>query len=76
MGNQVVGLENETDGVVSVRIPVSCLVLLGRFAVDDQITGRVFVQSADDVEHRRLSASGRTQERNEFCVSEGHRNTF
>jgi len=55
VGDQVVALEDETDPVVAVGVPVAVLVLLGRDAIDDQVAGVVVIQTSDDVEHRRLA---------------------
>lgn len=49
MGNQVIALKHETDGVVAVRVPVPVLILSGGYAVDDQVAAVIPVQSADDI---------------------------
>ncbi|MPM29148.1 hypothetical protein SDC9_75688 [bioreactor metagenome] len=55
VGDQVVALEDKSDPVVAIGIPVTILVLLCRDAVDDQVAGVVVIQTSDDVEHRRLA---------------------
>ena len=55
MGNQVVALEDKTDGVVTVRIPVTVSIFLCGDTVDDQIAAVITVQTADDVEQRGLA---------------------
>ena len=50
VGNQIVTLENETDGMVAVRIPVPICIFLGRNTVDDQITAVIPVQTANDIQ--------------------------
>ena len=52
--DQVVGLEDEADAVVSVRVPVARLVILRGDAVDHEVAALEAVEAADDVEHRRL----------------------
>ena len=70
MRDQVIRLENETDRMVTVCIPVSVLVILGGSSINDQITGGVLVKTADNVQHGRLTASGLTEDRNKFTVTE------
>ena len=50
MGDQVVALENETNGVVSVAVPVLAFEILGGFAANDEIAGGILVQTADDIQ--------------------------
>ena len=76
MRDQVVGLKYKTDRMVSVCVPVSVFVVFGRSSVDDQITGGVLVETADNVQHRRLTASGLAKDRNKFTVTEAEANTF
>ena len=49
MRNKVVALENETDGVVSVRIPVSVLILFSRRTVDDEVSRGIVIETSDYV---------------------------
>ena len=49
VGDQVVALEYEADGVVPVGVPIPILKVFGGFAPDEQISGGVVVQTADDV---------------------------
>lgn len=46
MGNEVVGLEDESDAVVAECVPVAILVFLGRDAVDDEVARVVVVEPA------------------------------
>ena len=68
MGNQIIALEHEADGVVAVGIPVPVIVFLGGNAVDDQITAVVTVQTADDIEQRGLAGAGGAQDGNKLIV--------
>ena len=68
MGDQIVALEHETDGVVSVRVPVPVGVFLRGNTVDDQITAIVAVQTADDIEQRGLTGAAGAQNSHEFIV--------
>ena len=68
VGDQVVGLEDETDRVVSVGVPVAVLVFFGGDPVYDQIAAVVAVQSADDVEQSGLSGSAGTQNGDKLVV--------
>ncbi len=70
--DQVVGLEDEADAVVSVRVPVARLVILRGDAVDHEVAALEAVQASDDVEHRRLARAGLAQHGDEFVVAEGH----
>ncbi len=70
MGNEVIGLEDEADSVVSIDIPVMVDEVLGGSSFDDEIAGCIVVKSTEDVQQSSLSASGRTENRNEFILSE------
>ena len=71
VGDQVVALEDEADGVVAVGIPVPVGIVLGRNAVDDEIAAVIAVQTADDVQKRGLTGAGGAQDGYEFVVPEG-----
>ena len=73
MGDQVVALEDEAHGMVSIRVPVAIEVAFGRSSVDDEVAAGVLVESADDVEQRGLAAAGLTEDTHEFLVTEGNR---
>ena len=60
VGDQVVALEDEADGVVAVGIPVPVRVLLGGDAVDDEIAAVIAVQASDDVQKGGLAGAGGT----------------
>ena len=49
VGDQVVALEDEADGMVPVGIPVPVLIFFRGNSVDDQVAGVVAVQAADDI---------------------------
>ena len=70
MGDQVVGLEDETDRVIAVGVPVAVLVFLGRNAVNDQIAGVIAVQPSYNVEEGSLAGSAGTEDRYELVVPE------
>ena len=70
VGNQVVALEHEADGVVAVGVPVPVLVVLGGAAVDDEVAAGVAVQPADDVQRGGLAAAGGAQDRHELVFPE------
>ena len=57
MRDKVIALENESDRVVSVCIPVAIFELLCGFAVDDKVARGVRVQAADDVQQRGFTAA-------------------
>ena len=76
MGNEVVALEDKSYSVVSVNVPVSVLIILGASATDNKVTGGVMVEAANQVQKRGLSATGGTENRNKFLVSEGQVNAL
>ena len=76
MGNEIVALENEAYSVVSVNVPVSVLIVLCASAADDKIARRVVVESADEVQKCGFSTSRRSENGNEFLVSEGEVDTL
>ena len=50
--------------------PVPVLVLLGGAAVDEEVALCVLIQSADDIEHSSLTASGGSENGHQFGLSE------
>ena len=70
MRDQIVGLKDKADRVIAVVIPVSVLILFGRFVGDGQIALCVAVQSADDVQQRCFAAAGRSEHRDKFILPE------
>ena len=70
VGNQVIALEDETDGVVPVGVPVPVPVFPGGDAVDHQIPAVIPVQAADDIQQGGLAGAAGTQNSNEFAVPE------
>ena len=69
MRDKIVALENESDGVVSVGIPVGIAVFFRADTVDDKIAVCILVKTAEDVEHGRFSAAGRAEDGNEFTLT-------
>lgn len=76
MGNQVVALEDETDGVVPVGIPVPVFKFFGGGSVDDQVSGCVLIQSSDDVQQCSFSTARWAEDRNKFIFTEFQINAF
>ena len=68
MGDQIVALEHETDGMVPVGIPVPVRVFSGGNAVDDQIAAVIPVQTADDVQQCGLTGAAGAQNGHKFIV--------
>jgi hypothetical protein len=68
MGNQIVALEDEADGVVPVGIPVPVAVFFSGNSVDDQITAVIAIQTADDIQQRGLTGAAGAENRNKFIV--------
>ncbi len=68
--NQVITLEDETDGMVAVGIPIAVAVLLGGDTADDKVPCGIAVQTADNIEQRRFAAAGRPQHRHKLAVAE------
>ena len=72
--DQVVGLEDEAYAVVAVGVPVACLVVLRRDAVDDEVARLEAIKATDDVEHRCLARAGLAEHSHEFVIAERHGN--
>ena len=70
MGDQIVALEHETDGVVAVGIPVAVGVLFGGDAVDDQVAAVVPVKAADDVQQGGLAGTTGAEDGDKFVVAQ------
>ena len=75
MRDQVIALEDETDGVISVRIPVGIPVFLGTDAVNEEVAGGVLIESSEDVEHGGFSAARGSEYRNKLALSESEVDT-
>ena len=76
MRNEIVALENESNPVVAVIVPIAVFKILGRYSVDEKIARGIVVKAADDVEKSRLAASGRAEYGNEFVAPELDGETF
>ena len=70
MRNQVIALENETDRMISVSVPVSVLILFCGYAIDNEVSGRIVVKTADNIQHCGLTASGMTKNSNKLVITE------
>ena len=70
VGDEVVALEHEADGVVAVGVPVAVGVLFGGDAVDDKVAAVVAVEAADDIQKSGLARAGRAQNGDELVVAE------
>ncbi len=68
--NEVVALEYKSYSVVAVGIPVVVLIILRGLALDYKVARRVFVESAYDVQKRRLSAAGCAENRDKLVAPE------
>ncbi len=68
--DEVIGLEDEADGVVAVGVPVAVAEVFGGLAVDNEVTGAVLVEAAYDVQQRRLAAAGVTENGHELVPAE------
>ena len=70
--DEVVALEDEADPAVAVGVPVLVTILRGGDAVHADVTARIAVQAAHDVEECGLAAAGRSEDGDEFALSELH----
>lgn len=73
MHDQVVALEDKTDAVVAVRVPVLVGIFFGTLSIDNQIARGVLVQTADDIQECSLAAARRAEDGYKFIVPECHR---
>lgn len=69
MRNEVIALEHKADAVVAIGIPIAIVKVLGRDAVDQQVTRIKVVQSADNVEHRGFTRTRGTQNGHELVIA-------
>ena len=70
VGDEVVALEHEADGVVAVGVPVPVSVAAGGDAVDDKFAAVVAVKAADDVEQGGLARAAGAEDGDKFTVAE------
>ncbi len=76
MRDEVVALEDETDRVIAVGVPVAVLVILRRAAVDDEVAVGVAVKAANDVQKRRLATTRRPQNGDKLVLAEFQGDAF
>ena len=70
--DEVIALEDKSDTVVAVNVPVAVGVKLGADAAYNEVAVGVVVKSADDVKHRCLSASRGSEDGDKLAFSEGN----
>ena len=70
VGDEVIALEHEADGVVAVGVPVPVGVAAGGDAVDDELAAVVAVEAADDVEQRGLARAAGAEDSDKFAVAQ------
>ena len=70
--DQVVALEDKTDAVVSVGVPVTIGVLGGVDPINNERARIIAIQAADNVEHCGFATTGWAEYRHELVVSEGN----
>ena len=76
VGDEVIALKDESDGVIAVRIPVAVGIPLGTDTVDDQIALVITIQTADDVQHGRLAGAALSEDRDKFVITQTQRNAL
>ena len=76
MRNEVIGLKHKPNAVISVYVPIAVGIILGGDAANDEVSGSVVVEPADDVEKSRFSAAGSAQNGDEFIGAEFERHAF
>ena len=69
MRNEVIALEHKADAVVTVGIPIAIVKVLGRDAVDEQVTGIEMIEPTDNVEHRSFTRPRRSQNGYELVIA-------
>ena len=70
VGDEIIALEHEADGVVAVGVPVPVGVAAGGDAVDDELAAVVAVEAADDVEQRGLARAAGAEDGDKFAVAQ------
>ena len=70
VGDEIITLEDKSDAVVTVGIPVGILEVLRRFPVDDEVAVGVSVKTAYDVEQGGFPAARGTENGHEFILTE------
>ena len=73
VGDEVVALEDEADGVIAVGVPVAVPEFSGRTAINDEVAAGVLVQTAYNVQQGGLAAAGVAQNGNKFIFPEAER---
>ncbi len=69
MRNEVIALEHKADAVVAIGIPIAIVKVLGRDAVDQQVTGIEMIEPTDNVEHRGFARARGAQNGHELVIA-------
>ena len=70
VGDEVVALKDESDGMVAVGVPVAVGIALCAHAVDDQVAVVIAIQSADDIQQGRFTGAALSEDRDKFIVTQ------
>ncbi len=76
MGNEVIALENESYGMVTVGIPIPVVVFLRAPALYYEVAGSVLVKSAYNIQQGGFTAARSAQNGHEFVFAEFEADTL
>ena len=74
--DEVIRLEDEPDPVIAVDVPIPVFEVFRGLPLNDEIARRIMIESADDVEERRLAAAGRSEHADKFARAEFEAHPF
>ena len=69
MWDKVIALEHKADAVVAISIPIAVTEVLGRDAVNQQVTRIKVIEPTDNVEHRGFTRPRRSQNGHELVIA-------
>ena len=67
---KIITLEHETNGMISVGIPISVLIFLCGYTVYDEITGIVAVETSDNVQKCCFARTAGTKNRHKLIITQ------
>ena len=74
--DEVIGLKDKSDTMIAVDIPVPVPEIFGRTTLNDKVTRRIVVKTADDIEKRRLAAARRAEHTDKLALTECKADAF
>ena len=67
--DKIIGLEDKSDAVIAVNVPITVAVIPGRAPLYDKIARCIMIKPADNVKQGCFAAPGRPENTHKFIVT-------